>query len=235
MIVGDEIYKAKAHAKAVKLAELLGMPVTQARQLYANFPRDASAVGRRPSGRRRSGRCLRRRTPTSSSTSATSSSTTARRRSCRAARSSSTCASTPPAWATSCSPRCRWSPTSAYGLDDLIAAVGQLMTPALKQKAAERAEQVRGYVENAKKLRAQHRQQPGLGPEPADRRPGDLGGRASSPIRTPSSSTRPARWRCIRSASTRSAGASCSTTTAPISARASAPRRASSWRGRTSR
>src|SRR5438132_303226 len=38
MIVGDEIYKAKAAAKAVKLAELLGMPVTQVRQLYANFP-----------------------------------------------------------------------------------------------------------------------------------------------------------------------------------------------------
>jgi benzoylformate decarboxylase len=38
MIVGDEIYKAKAVGKAIKLAELLGMPVTQVRQLYANFP-----------------------------------------------------------------------------------------------------------------------------------------------------------------------------------------------------
>jgi thiamine pyrophosphate-dependent acetolactate synthase large subunit-like protein len=38
MVVGDEIHKAKAQAKAVQLAELLGMPVTQARQLYANFP-----------------------------------------------------------------------------------------------------------------------------------------------------------------------------------------------------
>src|SRR2546421_4482275 len=38
MVVGDEIYKAKAVGKAVKLAELLGMPVTQMRQLYANFP-----------------------------------------------------------------------------------------------------------------------------------------------------------------------------------------------------
>jgi thiamine pyrophosphate-dependent acetolactate synthase large subunit-like protein len=38
MVVGDEIYKAKAAAKAVKLAEVLGMPVTQVRQLYANFP-----------------------------------------------------------------------------------------------------------------------------------------------------------------------------------------------------
>ena len=38
LIVGDEIYKAGAAGKAVKLAELLGMPVTQVRQLYANFP-----------------------------------------------------------------------------------------------------------------------------------------------------------------------------------------------------
>src|SRR5213594_3811112 len=38
MVVGDEVYKAKAVAKAVKFAELLGLPVTQARQLYANFP-----------------------------------------------------------------------------------------------------------------------------------------------------------------------------------------------------
>jgi thiamine pyrophosphate-dependent acetolactate synthase large subunit-like protein len=38
MIVGDEIYGAKAAAKAAKLAELLGMPVTQARQMFVNFP-----------------------------------------------------------------------------------------------------------------------------------------------------------------------------------------------------
>jgi len=38
MVVGDEIYKAKAVGKAVQLAELLCMPVTQVRQLYANFP-----------------------------------------------------------------------------------------------------------------------------------------------------------------------------------------------------
>src|SRR5437870_6513140 len=38
MLVGDEVYNGKAIAKAVKLAELLGMPVTQARALFANFP-----------------------------------------------------------------------------------------------------------------------------------------------------------------------------------------------------
>src|SRR6202008_1629387 len=38
MIVGDEVTGARARAKAGKPAELLGMPVTQARQCYANFP-----------------------------------------------------------------------------------------------------------------------------------------------------------------------------------------------------
>ena len=38
MIVGDEVYNARAVAKAVKLAELLGMPVTQPRQIFASFP-----------------------------------------------------------------------------------------------------------------------------------------------------------------------------------------------------
>src|SRR5262247_4401369 len=38
LIVGDEVYNTKAVAKAVRLAELVGMPVTQARQMYANFP-----------------------------------------------------------------------------------------------------------------------------------------------------------------------------------------------------
>src|SRR5690349_15791740 len=38
LIVGDEVHNAKAEGKAVKLAELIGMPVTQVRQIYANFP-----------------------------------------------------------------------------------------------------------------------------------------------------------------------------------------------------
>src|SRR5205823_435795 len=42
-----------------------------------------------------------------------------------------------------------------YGLDDLIAAIEQLMTPALKQKAAERAVEVRKFSEWARGARAQ--------------------------------------------------------------------------------
>ena len=51
MIVGDEVYRAKAAAKAVKLAELLGMAVTQMRQIYANFPESHPLwVGNAPAG-----------------------------------------------------------------------------------------------------------------------------------------------------------------------------------------
>ena len=51
LIVGDEIYKAKAVAKAVRLAELLGMPVTQMRQMWVNFPEAHPLwVGNAPSG-----------------------------------------------------------------------------------------------------------------------------------------------------------------------------------------
>src|SRR5262249_37314645 len=38
MVVGDEIYKAKAAGKAGKLAQVLGKPVAPGRPLYRNFP-----------------------------------------------------------------------------------------------------------------------------------------------------------------------------------------------------
>ena len=135
MIVGDEIYKAKAAAKAVKFAELLGMPVTQVRQLYANFP-EAIRSGSAISPAATSTRCPIRRTSTSSSTSATSSSTTA------------------PSPIVPRGPKFidmridHWSmgnvmltevPLVAdvgYGLDDLIAAVEQLMTRVAQAEGA---------------------------------------------------------------------------------------------------
>src|SRR5947209_93519 len=55
LIVGDEVHNAKAEAKAVKLAELLGMPATQVRQIYANFPEGHPLfVGYVPAGTLRS-------------------------------------------------------------------------------------------------------------------------------------------------------------------------------------
>ncbi len=51
LIVGDEIYKAKAVAKVVQLAEMLGMPVTQMRQMWVNFPEAHPLwVGNAPAG-----------------------------------------------------------------------------------------------------------------------------------------------------------------------------------------
>jgi benzoylformate decarboxylase len=40
LIVGDELYKTRSIDKAVQLAELLGMAVTQTRQVFADFPQD---------------------------------------------------------------------------------------------------------------------------------------------------------------------------------------------------
>ncbi|HYX03860.1 MAG TPA: thiamine pyrophosphate-binding protein [Reyranella sp.] len=154
MVVGDEIYKAKAAAKAVKFAELLGMPVTHVRQLYANFPEGHPLwVGNLAGGNLNSlpypkgfdvvinvGNKFQHN------------------------------------GAGPIVPRGpkfidmridHWSmgnvmltevPLVAdvgYGLDDLIAAVEQLMTASLRQKAAERAEDVKKFSTMAKTLRAQ--------------------------------------------------------------------------------
>ena len=99
MVVGDEIYKAKAVAKAVKLAEMLGMPVTQVRQLYANFPETHPLwVGSL------AGNSLNSLNYPKSAdviiNVGNKFSTMVRPRSCRAGRNSSTCASITAAWAT---------------------------------------------------------------------------------------------------------------------------------------
>src|SRR3954465_3342708 len=52
MLIGDEVYNARAVAKAVKLAEILGMPVTQPRPIFPNFPETHPLwVGTPPSSR----------------------------------------------------------------------------------------------------------------------------------------------------------------------------------------
>jgi thiamine pyrophosphate-dependent acetolactate synthase large subunit-like protein len=153
MIVGDEVYNAKAIGRAVKLAELLGMPVTQARQIYASFPESHPLwVGAMPVGRLSSldfpknpdvvinvGNKLQHNSP---------------------------------------NPMLGGDlkfidmridslsmgniiPTDvplvadvALGLDDLIDAVAQLMTSALRQKAAARAEETQRFHDRARALRA---------------------------------------------------------------------------------
>src|SRR5258705_9682403 len=52
MFVGDEVYNGQAISKAVKLAELLGLAVAQARQIFASFPEAHPLwVGALPVGR----------------------------------------------------------------------------------------------------------------------------------------------------------------------------------------
>jgi thiamine pyrophosphate-dependent acetolactate synthase large subunit-like protein len=154
MVVGDEVYKSKAAAKAVKLAELLGMPVTQVRQLYANFPEGHPLwVGYLAGGNLNSlpypkgfdvvinvGNKFQHNGPNP----------------------------IVPRGPKFIDMRIdHWSMGNvmltevplvadvALGLDDMIAAVEQLLTGSLKQKAAERADEVKKFGTNARMLRAQ--------------------------------------------------------------------------------
>ncbi len=153
LMVGDEIYRAKAVAKAVKLAEMLGMPVVQPRQMYANFP-EAHPLwcGSLPAG--------------------TLASITWPKDYDVAINVGNKMQHNSPAPIV---PRGRkfidmridhWSMGNVMltevplvadvglGLDDLIAAVEQLLTPALKQRFAARAEEVKTFTTRGRALRA---------------------------------------------------------------------------------
>src|SRR2546421_2382636 len=152
MIVGDEIYTAKAIGKAVKLAELLGMPVTQARQIYANFPETHPLwVGSPPAARLTSldypknpdvilnvGNKLQHNSPVPM---------VARGAKFIDMRIDSL------SMGNVVELDVPLVADVALGLDDLTAAVAQLMTPALKQKAAARADETRKFHEKARELR----------------------------------------------------------------------------------
>jgi thiamine pyrophosphate-dependent acetolactate synthase large subunit-like protein len=154
MVVGDEIYKAKAAAKAVKLAELLGMPVTQVRQLYANFPEGHPLwVGNLAGGNLSSlvypkdfdvvinvGNKFQHNGPNPI-----------------VPRGPKFIDMRIDSWSMG-NVMLTEVPLVAdvgFGLDDLIAAVEQLMTASLKGKAAARAEEVRKFSTQAKTLRGQ--------------------------------------------------------------------------------
>src|SRR5258705_3796420 len=154
MVVGDEIYKAKAVGKAVKLAELLGMPVTQVRQLYANFPEThALWVGNVAGNSLNSlnypksadviinvGNKFQHNGPAPIVP-----------RGPKFIDMRIDHGSMGNVMLTEVPLVC----DVGYGLDDLIAAVEQLLTPVLRQKAAERATDVRKFSEWAKAARAQ--------------------------------------------------------------------------------
>jgi thiamine pyrophosphate-dependent acetolactate synthase large subunit-like protein len=154
MIVGDELYKAKAVDKAVKLAEMIGMSVTQVRQLFANFPESHPLwVGTIPSSRVDSltypkdadvvinvGNKLQHSSPAPI-----------------VARNAKFIDLRNDNWSMGnvITTEAPLFADVAYGLDDLIAAVEGILTPAIKQKAKERADDIRKFTESAKTLRAQ--------------------------------------------------------------------------------
>src|SRR5215510_1617447 len=154
MVVGDEIYKTKAAAKAVRLAELLGMPVTQVRQLYANFPETHPLwVGNLAGSSLNSlnypksadviinvGNKFQHNGPAPIVP-----------RGPKFIDMRIDHASMGNVMITEVPLVC----DVGYGLDDLIAAVEQLLSPALRQKAADRAVDVRKFGEWAKAARAQ--------------------------------------------------------------------------------
>jgi benzoylformate decarboxylase len=154
MVVGDEIYKAKAAAKAVKLAEMLGMPVTQVRQLYVNFPevhplwvgnlagRDLNSLPY-PKGFDvviNVGNKFQHNGPSP-----------------LVPRGPKFIDMRIDSWSMGNVMMTEVPLVSdvAYGLDDLMAAVEQLITPAFKQKVAERTDNIKTFSTHARTLRAQ--------------------------------------------------------------------------------
>jgi thiamine pyrophosphate-dependent acetolactate synthase large subunit-like protein len=153
MIVGDEVTTAKAGRKAVRLAELLGMPVTQARQIHASFPESHPLwVGPLPVGRISSldfpknpdvvinvGNKLQHNSPNP-----------------MIGREPKFIDLRIDSWSMG-----NVIPVDvplvadvAFGLDDLTSAIGQLLTASLREKHAERAVEVRRFSERARSLRA---------------------------------------------------------------------------------
>ena len=152
MIVGDEIYTAKAMPRAIKLAELLGMPVTQMRQIYANFPETHPLwVGTPPAARLVSldypknpdvilnvGNKLQHNSPNP---------VISRGAKFIDMRIDSL------SMGNVIEVDVPLVADVAMGLDDLNAAVAQLVTADLKQRAAARADDVRKFHDKAKTLR----------------------------------------------------------------------------------
>src|SRR5881392_2905735 len=153
MIVGDEVYGAKAVSKAVELAELLGMPVTQVRQIYASFPESHPLwVGGPPAARIASldfpknpdvvinvGNKLQHNSPQP---------LVGRDAKFIDLRIDSA------SMGNVMNTEVPLVADVAYGLDDLTAAIEGLMTSASYKKARERAQEVGRFSEKAKTLRA---------------------------------------------------------------------------------
>jgi len=153
MLVGDEINVSKSVNKAVKLAELLGMPVTQPRAMYANFPQvhplwvgapGAGTLGsltypKQPDVVINVGNKLQHNSPQPV-----------------VPRNAKFIDMRIDSWSMG-----NVMPTEVplvadvgYGLDDLIAAVEGLMTDSIRKKTADRTLEVRKFSEQAKIMEA---------------------------------------------------------------------------------
>lgn len=145
LMVGDELYKTNSAEKAVQLAELLGIPVTEPWQVFANFPQahplfvGGSAMRtQNPDVVMNVGNKLQHFSPSPIVP-----------RSVKFIDMRNDAASIGNIMTTDV-------PLVAdvgHGLDDLMAALEDIMTPSIRKKVAERAERVRAYSERAKKLR----------------------------------------------------------------------------------
>ena len=152
LIVGDEVYKARAFDKVVQLAELLALPVTQARQVYANFPQQHPLwIGNMPGVRVDTlsyptdadlviniGNKLQHNSPAP---------TVPRKTPFIDMRNDSASVGNV---MTTAAPLVA---DVAYGTEDLLAAVRDLLTPALKARIAERLEDVHAFSGRARQLR----------------------------------------------------------------------------------
>jgi thiamine pyrophosphate-dependent acetolactate synthase large subunit-like protein len=153
LIVGDELYNTKSVGKAVKLAELLGMPVTQARQMYANFPQahhlwvgtpGAGTLGsltypKEPDVVINVGNKLQHNGPSPI-----------------VPRSAKFIDMRIDSWSMGnvIATEVPLVADVAYGLDDLTVAVEGLLTASIRQRVEERAQEVRRFSERARGLAA---------------------------------------------------------------------------------
>jgi benzoylformate decarboxylase len=152
LIVGDEIYKAKAFDAVVQLAELLALAVTQTRQVHANFPQQHPLwIGSIPGGRVDTlsyptdadlviniGNKLQHNSPAP---------IVSRKTPFIDMRNDSASIGNV---MTTAAPLVA---DVAYGTEDLLAAVKDLLTPALEARIAERFAEVRAFSNRARQLR----------------------------------------------------------------------------------
>ena len=146
LYVGDELYKTNSVDKAVKLAETLGMVVNQPRQVFANFPQahhlfDSSRGGLRTHNTDvviNVGNKLQHNRP---NPLVPRSVKFIDMRNDAASMGNVITVDVP------------LVADVGHGLDDLLAALEDVMTPSLKKKAQERADKIRALTDHNRKLR----------------------------------------------------------------------------------